>query len=229
MENFDTFLQNSYIPIYGITLALSLYRYPKYFDSKLKYLPILFLYTFLNELLGRLIRNYEEFSLISNKIYSDYNWLIFNVYTIIFYFYFYYLYWNYTERQQSKKIIFYGAVVFAIVSLVNASIEDLSKIPQVYTYVIGGLLLIYSIIVYLRRFFTIPRDFKIKEDILFWISTGLLVFYTGYLPIKIIRYIYTSQGLTPEPIIKRIHLLLILISYTCIIIGFIRMKRRFAK
>ena len=229
VENFDIFLQNSYIPIYGITLLVSLYRYPKYFDSQLKYLPIVFLYTFLNELLGKLIRNYEEFSLISNKVYSDYNWLIFNVYTIIFYLYFYYIYWNYFENRRIKNVILYSTALFIAVSLINAIVEDLSRIPQVYTYVVGGLILIYCTMTYVKKFSTIKKDFNAKENILFWLSIGLLIFYLGYLPIKILRYINTIQGITPEPIIKRIHLLLIIMSYSFFILGFLRMKKSLTK
>lgn len=226
---FDIFLQNAYIPIYGITLLVSIYRYPKYYESKLKFLPILFIYTFLNELLGKLITNYEEFSLITSDTYSDYNWLIFNIYTVIFYLYFYYIFWHYIESKQSRNIIFYGAILFLAVSLINAFIQNFSMIPQTYAYVVGGLILIYCISVYCKKFVALPDIFRNKENILFWLSTGLLIFYLGYLPIKIIRYINTMEGLTPHPMVKRIHLLLIIISYTCFIIGFLRMKKRLAR
>ena len=229
MENFDIFLQNSYIPIYGIALLLSLYRYPKYFDSILKYLPILFIYTFLNELLGRLIRSYDEFSLISNEVYSDYNWLIFNVYTIIFYLYFYYVFWCHIENKRSRKIIYWGAILFLVTSIINAFIQSFNMIPQVYGYVFGGLVLIYCLVSYFKKFFSIPKDFGAKEDILFWLSVGLLIFYVGYLPIKVIRYVNTMGGLASPLIIKRIHLSLIIICYSCFIIGFVRMKKRFVK
>lgn len=229
MENFDIFLQNSYIPIYGVTLLLSLYKYPKYFDSKLKYLPIIFIYTFLNELLGRIIRNYEEFRLISNEVYSDYNWLIFNVYTIIFYLYFYYIFWSHFEIKISRKIIYWGAILFLVVSMINSFIQNFNMIPQVYGYVFGGLILIYCLILYFKKFFSLQKDFAFKEDILFWLSVGLLIFYVGYLPIKVIRYVHTMDGLVSPPLVKRIHLLLIIISYSCFIIGFIRMKKRFSK
>ncbi len=229
MEYFDIFLQNAYIPIYGITLLLSLYKYPKYYDSRLKYLPILFLYTFLNELLGKLISDHEEFSLVASDTYSDYNWLIFNVYTIVFYLYTYYIFWNYIESKRSRKTIFYGAILFLAVSLINAFIQNFSMIPQTYAYVVGGLVLIYCNISYFKKFFALPDSFRIKQDILFWLSAGLLIFYIGYLPIKIIRHIYITQGLTPGIWVKRIHLPLIIISYTCFIIGFLRMKKRLAR
>ena len=206
-----------------------MYRYPKYFDTILKYLPILFLYTFLNELLGRLIRNYSQFSLISDELYSDYNWLIFNIYTIIFNLYFYYIFWCKIENKLDKKVIYWGAILFAVVSIVNAYIQNFNMIPQVYGYVFGGLVLIYCLISYFKKFFSIPKKFTTKEDILFWLSVGLLIFYVGYLPLKVIRYMNTMEGAASPLVIKRTHLLLIIASYTCIIVGFIRMKKRFTK
>lgn len=226
---FDDFLKNALLPIYGITLLLSLYRYPKYFESKLKFLPILFIYTLLNEFLGYLINYYQEFSIIPNTLYEDYNWLIYNLYIVIFYLYFYYIFRSYVESSREKTNIFYGGVFFLFVCTINAFLEDFSKVPQVYSYVSGGLVLIYCITLYFKKFFSIPGVFKSKEDILFWLSSGLMLFYVCYLPIKVIRYIHTTQGTTPEPIVKRTHLLLILISYTFFIIGFLRMKKRYIK
>lgn len=229
MEYFDAFLASSFIPLYGIALVLSIIKYPKYFDSKLKYLPILFFYTFLNELLGVLIRNYGEFSLISKDIYLDYNWLIYNLYMVIFYLYFYYIFYAYVESRKEQITICYGGIFFLTICSINVFFEDLTKIPQVYAYVAGGLVLIYCLVVYLTKFSALPDIFRNKENILFWLSTGLLIFYIGYLPIKIIRYMNTIEGLTPNPLVKRIHLSLIIICYTCFVIGFLRMKKRLAK
>jgi len=226
---FDSFLDYIFVPLYAVTLVLSLFRYPKYYDTKLKYLPVLFIYTFLNELLGGVIRNYEEFSLISKEIYLDYNWLIYNLYMVVFYLYFYYIFYCYVESRREKTTIFYGGFLFLIICLINVLLDDFTKIPQVYAYVVGGLVLIYCLVIYLKKFSALNDGFRIKENILFWLSTGLLIFYIGYLPIKIIRYINIMEGLTPDPLVKRIHLSLIIISYTCFIIGFLRMKKRLAK
>ncbi len=226
MENVDYFLQNSYIPIYGVTLLLSLYKYPKYFDSRLKYLPIIFFYTLLNELLGYLINSYEEFSLISADAYHNYNWLIYNIYMLVFYLYFYYIFRFYIEDLKQKRNILYGAIFFLIVCITNAFIDDFSKLPQVYSYITGGLVLIYCSILYLKKFFALKKFFTTKENLLFWLSTGLIVFYAGYLPIKVIRYIHTIHETPNPPIVKRIHFILIIVSYLCFIIGFLRMRRR---
>ncbi len=226
---FDFFLKNSLVPIYGITLLMSLIKYPKYYESILKYLPIIFIYTLLNEFLGLLINDYEEFSIISNNFYVDYNWLIYNLYMVIFYLYFYYVFRSYVASSREKMNILYGGIFFLLVCIINAFVYNFSKIPQVYSYVVGGLVLIYCSILYFKKFFSIPKEFVIKEDILFWLSVGLLIFYIGYLPIKVIRYVYTMEGLASPLIVKRIHLSLIIISYSCFIIGFLRMKKRFIK
>ncbi len=229
MIDLDYFLKSSLIPMYVATLGLALFKYPKYFDSKLKYLPIIFFYTLLNEFLGSLINNYEEFSLISTDTYHNYNWLIYNIYMLVFYLYFYFIFRFYIEDSKHKQNIKYGAYFFLTVCLINSFIDDFSKVAQVYSYVIGGLILIYCTILYLKQFFSINKIFSTKENLLFWLSNGLLIFYAGYLPIKVIRYIHVIQGTTPSIIVKRVHLTLLIISYLLFIIGFLRMKRGLRK
>ncbi len=226
MIDLDYFLKNSLIPMYVITLGLALFRYPKYFDSKLKYLPIIFFYTLLNEFLGYLINNYEEFSLISANTYRNNNMVIYNIYMLIFYLYFYYIFRFYIDDSKQKQNILYGAIFFLFICLINAFIDDFSRLPQVYSYLAGGIVLIYTCTLYLKKFFAIDKIFPTKENLLFWLSTGLIIFYAGYLPIKVIRYIHSIQETPTPPIVKRIHLTLIIVSYLCFVIGFIRMRRR---
>ncbi len=229
MADLDFFLKNALIPMYAITLGLALFKYPKYFESKLKYLPIIFIYTLLNEFLGYLINNYEEFSLISAKTYQNYNWLIYNIYMVVFYLYFFYVFRFYIEDSKQKQNIQYGAIFFLFICLINAFIDSFSKLPQVYSYIMGGIILVYCCFSYLNKFYKINKIFIAKENLLFWLSIGLSVFYIGYLPLKIIRHIHLINDTTPSILIKRIHFTLIVVNYLCFIIGFLRMKRRLPK
>ncbi|SIS87443.1 hypothetical protein SAMN05421766_104546 [Zobellia uliginosa] len=230
MVDFDFILLNSLIPMYAVTVGLALLKYPKYYESKLTYLPIIFIYTLLNELLGYLINNYQdEFSLISIETYRNYNWFIYNTYMLVFYLYFYYIFRFYIDDPKHKRNIYYGGIFFLVVCLINAFVDNFSKLPQVYAYVFGGIILVYSTLMYLRKFFSIDLLFKTKENLLFWLSSGLFIFYAGYLPIKVIRYIHTIHETPTPPIIRRIHWSLIIISYLFFVIGFLRMKRRMPK
>lgn len=226
MDFLNVILENSFVPLYGIAALLSLYRYRKYFNTPLKYLPILFAYTFFNELLGIIILKNEHFSLFAGKQYSYYNMVIYNIYSIIFYLYFFYVFRFYIENRKIKKIIGYGSILFLGVAFINPFFYDFIKEAQTYTYVFGGLMLICCSFSYFVQLRDPARVFSINKDLLFWLSLGLFTFYMGYLPIKVHRYFNAINGLSEYIHLRKIHLTLIIIMYSCFIIGFIRMRRR---
>jgi len=78
--------------IYVDTLFISLTTYEKYYNTALKYFPIIIAYTFFNEELGYLVRTYDEISFFQNIKYSNFNDVIYNIYAIIFFCFFYFVY-----------------------------------------------------------------------------------------------------------------------------------------
>ncbi|MEH6679150.1 MAG: hypothetical protein V7724_01325 [Sediminicola sp.] len=96
-------------------------------------------------------------------------------------------------------------------------------VPQVYTYTIGGLLLLGCIVLYLLD--AGVKALALSHKLMLWLCAGLFIFYSGYLPIKVLRYYYSIKGIHEEPIVSRIHLSLIILMYLCIGIGFLRMRR----
>lgn len=224
----DSFLQNSFLPIYGITLVFAMIRYHRYFDTSLKYFPVLILYTLLNELLGVLVGKYDYFSFAFNNLYNEVNIIIYNIYDIVFFLYFYYLFWCYISKLVYRNLIKYAAMVFLIAVVINIFSQSFLLVHQQLTYFIGSIILIGCIIMYLQQISKNLNTKPLRKDILYWISIGLLVFHLGYIPIKIFRYYYLLEG-QENPNIRRIHLFLVLIMYTCFIIGFIRMKGKFSK
>lgn len=209
--------------IYAITLVMALWRYPKYFDTPLRFLPILFLYTFLNELLGFLIISDEYIALIFSDL-TD-NSIIYNLYTIISYLYYYYIFWSFSKNHSFRKNILYASLIFMTTCVINVFIQSFTSDSQTFTYLVGGCILLYCTISYLRNFISLPKKFALKQNILFWISLGLTLFYLGYLPIKIFWFCKSIYGFSESPWIRSIHLTLIYVMYILFMIGFIRMRR----
>lgn len=222
----DTFLENCYIPLYGITFLISLWKYSKYYDSPLRFLPVLLLYTFLNELLGEIAKDSSNYNLSYQNIYSNYNIIIYNIYNVVFFLYFYYVFWCYIKKSGYRKSIVIGSCIFLATSLINPFLQDLLIEPQLYSYVLGSAVLIYCIILYFIEILGSSKILYIKEDLLFWISVGLLLFYVGYIPIKLTRYFFAIENVDVYMNLRRVHLILIIIMYGCFITGFIWMKRR---
>ncbi len=221
----DVFLENSFILIYGVTFIVSMIRYPKYFDTSLKYFPIVILYTFLNECLGILIYKYDTFSLAFNNLYSNNYTIIYTIYNIGFFLYFFYLFRTYLQNSGYRTIIRFSSFLFIAACLINPFFQNIYDEYQYIIFFSGALILILCVILYIDEQIK-KRTGDLKNNVLFWIALGLLLYHMGYIPIKLQRYQNELKGATEEPYLKYIHLFLILVMYVCFIIGFLRMKKR---
>jgi len=223
----DFFKDHIHIFIYGITLILSILKYRNYYDSILKFLPLIIGYTFLTEALGSFILRNENFQLVyTDEIYPYNNSLIYNIFDIVFFLYFYFIFWKTTSNQKSKEVIKYGTVVFLLGSLINPFFQNFTTSPQLIGITVGSLILIIAIILY---FIDLQKhtSFKTrKHNLLFWIGIGLLVFYPFY---PIIMGIGTFNGdLFVSWYLVDIHVPLIILMYCFFIIGFVLMRRRWS-
>ncbi|NAS11101.1 hypothetical protein [Poritiphilus flavus] len=222
----NNFLENSSIPAYGIALLFALFKYPKYYDTPIKFFPVLLMYTFLNEILGWIIRHDDKYSFVFNDFYADYNMVIYNIYNIVFFAYFIYVFRAYLPDGSIKKLLLILGAIFLIVSLINPMFQDFMIEAQIGIYVIGALVLITAIIFYFVDLQKRSGRWFHRKDLMSWIGLGMLIFYTGYLPIKIYRH-FSAIHMVREPLyIRKIQLTLILLMYVCIIAGFLMMRRR---
>ncbi len=216
------FIKNNYIlAFYAIALLLSILRYRRYYDSLLKYFPILIGYTLFSELIGYIISEYDDIQIVYLEGYSYYNNLVFNIFDIIFFLYFFYVYRNAVSNIKFKNWIKYGVFLFIACSVVNPFFQDFLLYPQMIALTIGSLVLIFSILLYFLDKKTIT-NFPNRHNLLFWISLGLLLFYTFYPFILLIGFDY---DLYHKLHIRIIHHVLIALMYSCFILGFILMRR----
>ena len=225
MDLLQWIADNSYFILYSITVVVAIFRYPRYFDSPLKYFPILLTYTFLNELLGKIIYDYEDVRLVLGPIFYN-NWIIYNIYNLIFFLYFYLIFRSYIKNEQHKRWILYGIIILLITSFINLFLQDFTYEPQIYAYIVGGIILIISVILHALQLRLSTGKWFSQYNLLSWISLGLLSFYGGYIPIKIIRQYYAYEGLIEHPAIRTIHIALILFMNVCFILGFLKMRRK---
>ncbi|MBT8235084.1 MAG: hypothetical protein KJO04_02730 [Bacteroidia bacterium] len=224
LEGLDTILENVFTPLYGITAFVALWRYRRYYDTALKFLPIIFFYTFLSETLGLLIRDYG-FNLLINDIYTGNNSLPANIYHIVFYLFFFSVYYYFLDRPRDKKVVVAWIIIFVFASLYNIYKESFLTLSQVYAYVAGGLGIICCCILYFIQNKRLTGKWCNKRDLLSWISLGLLAFYIVYIPIKIMKHYWALIGEYGDPWSRRIHLSVLIFMYICFILGFVKMDR----
>ena len=221
----DKALEGAFIPLYAITLLIALWRYRRYYDTALKYLPILLFYTFLSELLGGIIRDTENMNLFLNDFYANNNSVIANIYYIISFLFFLVIYYLYLKHPMHRRIILFLIVVFVLTAIANAIYESFLTISQVYTYVVGGISMIISTALYFKENKSERQQSFNPRDLLSWISLGMLLFYLVYTPIKIMKQYWLMLGEQAPVWSRRLHLSVLIFMYLCFITGFIKMDR----
>jgi intracellular septation protein A len=129
------------------------------------------------------------------------------------------------QNEGYKKFTFYAGYLFIVIAIINIFVQDFSKESQVFTYCLGALnLIICGILYFNNRRVNSKAPFG-KDDILSYLSLGLILFYIGYLPIKITRYFFALNNISESPYVRPVHLSLIILMYVIFIIGFLRMRR----
>lgn len=219
----EFFKTNYFLVFYGITLVVSIIRYPKYYDSELKYFPILIAYTLFCELLGVLIRDFESFQIYYGFDQLEPNALIYNIFDLVFYLYFFYVFRQRITNLKSKKVIQFGAVLFVIASIINPFYQDLRIFPQSYAVAVGTIFLMLCILFYFSELRQGKEKIAIHRNLLFWISLGLLAFYPFY-PLLISNWAWDNVTYQKYNI-REIHLGLIAVMYGFFLVGFLRMRR----
>tara|TARA_R110002051_G_scaffold149955_1_gene222561 strand:- start:822 stop:1517 length:696 start_codon:yes stop_codon:yes gene_type:complete len=224
---YDIFIENSILYLYALTFLLALYRYRKYFDTPFKYFPVLLLYTLLTEYLGGLIRKGDiDNPFFISTVYLKNNTLIYNIYSIIFFSYFYYVFWKHLKNKDYKKWILFAAVGFSISCLINLIFQRFDMDSQLIAYLYGAISLLAFICLYLEENLSKYKHTTIQRKLLLWISLGLLLFFTGYIPIKITYKFMDYDDMNFYYTLRRIHLSLVFIMYSCFSYGFIQMKEK---
>lgn len=214
--------ENYFLALYAIALLLSVLRYKRYFDSLLKYLPIIIAYTLISEILGLLIRENDNIQIVYLEGYSFYNILIFNIFDIVFFLYFFSVYRNVVTEIKYRNWIKYGAFLFIACTLINPFFQNFVLYPQLIASTVGAIVLIFAILLYFIGKKTIS-NLPNHQNLLFWISMGLLLFYTFYPFILLIGHF--DYELYQKLHIRFIHHLLIAVMYSCFVLGFVLMRR----
>jgi hypothetical protein len=196
----------------------------KYKNTSLKYFLFLLWYIVLTDF----------FSLYAGKtgtliFYTDengnhytvwfYNLLRFVTFTTLFY-----VYHAYLKNMAFKKWIKVFSIIYIIFSLINwvfiqNFIKDKSEIPRI----LGSLFLIATIVFYFIELLRSEKIVVYHRILLFWVSVGLLLFYTGTIP-----FVLKYNGYALIPGVHKLFLIIYIlgiIMYLTFTFGFIWSKK----
>ncbi len=219
------FIKNQFFTIiYLITWLVAVYRYRRYFDTVLKYLPILIIYTFFTELLGYFIKYHDDFQFFSDNRYSHFNVIIYTVYQIIFFLFFYRVYWKTLVNKNSKKIIQYGALISMVVYIISAFFQNPFLKPLNFAHSFGSVVLVMGLIFYFKEKSAEKNLFSKKSNLLYWISIGLFLFYVFFPFIVLSDYLKFDVSIQFH--LRTVLLTAIVLMYSFFIIGLLLGKRQ---
>ena len=154
----------------------------KYKNTPLKYFLYLLWYITLTEFLGRYIRETGNLAYIDDNG-LPYNLWLYNTLEFITFNTLFFIYSKYLESINYKKWVRYFAYVFSIVFTINwIFIQNYFKEGAEIPVILGSIFLILSILFYLIELLRSEIIIVFHRLLLFWISVGLLLFYTGTIP-----------------------------------------------
>ncbi len=209
--------------VYAVTLFISLATYKKYYDTALKYFPIVIAYTFFNEVLGYLVRTYDEISFFQNVKYSNFNDVIYNIYAIIFFCFFYFVYRQLIHNNSYKKWILISTIISLLAYLISTIFQNPLETNLYYALAISSWLLVFCVILYFRDKVQQQEDLFQIHNLMFWVSLALLVFYSIFPVIYVIGYTDYETWMKYE--LRSVLRVLIVIMYSLFIFGFIKGRR----
>lgn len=225
IQEFLDFIQRSYFVFaYGITLVLSLIAYPKYFDTHFKYLPAIIAYTLFNELLGYFIRYYPDFSFFSNVKYTWVNEIIYNIFDLVFFSFFYYAYWKLVENTGYKKLIRKVGIAVMLTFPLSCIFQNPVDTTLYYANALASWTLLFFIFLYFKDKHNNQVSLIQPYNLVFWISTGLIIFHLTAPFLFLIGYLNYPIWLDYN--LKTLLHIIIIIMYASFCIGFIISRKK---
>lgn len=109
------------------------------------------------------------------------HWL-YNLFTLVEVSFLSFIYYNAIHYVVVKKAIRLFSYVYLVLFIINALFIQEWNTFNTYTFVVGGLGVLTWIGIYFIQLMQHPRFPELNKQPLFWISTGLLFYYTGKTP-----------------------------------------------
>lgn len=185
---------------------------------------MLIIYTFFTEVLGYFIKYSDQFQFFSDDRYTWHNVIIFNIYQLVFFLFFFQVYRKVLNKEKAKKWVMYSSIFCVIVYLANAILYNPLHNQMTYAHIVGSIILLLILIQYFFEKYREGNTESLKFNLMFWISIGLLAFYTAFPAILISYKINVSIHI--QAYFRPVLVTSILLMYSFIILGLLVGKRK---
>lgn len=217
-EPFETasFLKSSIKYIELLAALIGFIYYYKYRDTKLVYFQYILWFTVLVEFTSFFL----GFKLLTNSF-----WLYNYIYHPVNFMALLLLFSIFVKKIKYIRAIRTFLVLFLFVYFTHMIFEDYMNNLITLPFITGGIFIIVSISFYFIELFNSNKVLYISKNLLFWVSVGLLIYFTGKIPMRLARnYWYEIASYDALSITGS---LLSIIMNICFIIGFIWSERRY--
>ncbi len=185
--------------------------FKKYVRSNERYFLFFLWFTFIMDATG-VVRT-QVFSLESKLLYS-----IFTMTGFLFYFYWYYII---LKTKIFKRVALLSTTLFIVITVITYVFPELQE--QGYAFVTASISLLVLTFFHFYQLLTGDDVLIVKYKLSFWISTALLLFYIGILPLMLLAEYIEINGMSYNIILLSLNVIL----YGCYIIGFIWTKKEY--
>lgn len=203
----------AYLRTFGIifqlvTVIVGSFYFYKYKKTYLKYFLIVLWYVAINDLLGFFLKN--------NHYQVE---ILYNIYYLVVFNYLMFLFRNYVSNLNHKRLILILIYIYTTSFIINGFFENYLSQFATIPYIVGASFVIASIIFYYIDVLNSEKVLYVNKNLLFWISMGVLIYYSGNIPFKIVRNY--AQELRDVSVEFLALFILSIVMYICFIIGFI--------
>ncbi|MBZ0328103.1 MAG: hypothetical protein K8F54_10895 [Altibacter sp.] len=195
-----------------VAAILATVHFKKYENSTERYFLYFLWYTFFVEIGGAVIAYVFEVK----------NFWLYNAFTITSFLFYFYWYSTILEKKIFKRAVLIFTLLFLCVSSISLFYQSWLEY-HTYTLIAGAVFVLILTLFHFYQLLNSNEVLIVKYKLSFWISTALLLFYMGIIPLFTLLEYINIQGLSYILILVGLNMIL----YGCYIIGFIWTKKKY--
>lgn len=190
------------------------YYFKKSFEIKLKYFTLFLVFMLLFEVIADLVHSVLELD----------NVIVYNILTFLEFNSLLFFIKDITHFKSTKKVITRLTAVFNIIYFLSTIyyivFHSYLQIYNEIASISGSFMITIAIFLFFKDFINSDKIANYKKSLSFWISSGLLIYYLGTIPItSIMNYMHGIKDKTEVIFLFNIQYILLVIMYSVFIFG----------
>ncbi|RNC89397.1 MAG: hypothetical protein ED555_07855 [Allomuricauda sp.] len=209
---------------YLLALIVAVATFKKYFDTPLRFFPLLIAYTLFNEILGYFVLHFEEFSFFDSPEYSWHNVIIYNIYKLFFFGYLLWLYFKLFWKKSHKNLVRSFALLLGLGYAISLVFQDPFHTDLFYADSLACVFMITLILIHFKNLLESNGSQPSRYNLMVWFGLGMLVFHL-YFPFYLLNG-YLNVDFFLDYQLRQVLWVIVCIMYGLFSIGFLISKRR---